>query len=120
MIKEAYVSFELAKLLKEKGFNSLPDNNKWMCCMYDENGKIHWGIYDPNWCYRITHQLALTWLRQVHNLWCEIAIDYDGTWCAEAYSLIYEQYIPRSIIHRIKSYEDATEAIIKYCLENLI
>lgn len=36
MIKEYYITFEIAKLLKEKGFNPQPDMNSWICCMYDE------------------------------------------------------------------------------------
>lgn len=119
MIKEIFVSFELSKLLKEKGFNPLPICEDYIPCMYDENGKVHWGMYDPNWYWRITHQTALKWLREEHDLWCEIAIEGNRTWCVEAYSLIYEQFVPGSIIHRIKSYEKATEAIIKFCLENL-
>lgn len=68
MIKEAYVSFEVAKLLKEKGFNISIDSKNWIYCMYDENGNIHWGTYDKNWYFRITHQMIMQWLREVHNI----------------------------------------------------
>jgi len=43
MVTEDYVSFEVAKLLKEKGFNISFMSKDWICCMYDENGNIHWG-----------------------------------------------------------------------------
>ena len=36
MIKEAYVSFEVAKLLKEKGFDTHCDRG-WNIYCYDEN-----------------------------------------------------------------------------------
>lgn len=42
MIQEDYCSFEVAKLLKEKGFNIPIDSKNWICCMYDEDGNIHW------------------------------------------------------------------------------
>ena len=70
MIEEAYVSFEVAKLLKEKGFDE---------CIFEfyEGDKIKYAhnskgfrpselpdIYYPH----ITQQMAMKWLREVHNI----------------------------------------------------
>ena len=44
MMIEDYVSFEITKLLKEKGFPLSSTNfEDWVFCMYDENGDIQWG-----------------------------------------------------------------------------
>ena len=64
--------------------------------------------------------MAMKWLREVHNLWCEIAWEGKGLWFMEVFSLMDEEFISDSIVHKIKSYEEACEAAIKYCLENLI
>ena len=72
-IEEDYVSFETAKLLKEKGFDA------YIHLQYDENGemfhKFHYEI-KTNW--RIRHgqevyqcptiQMAMKWLREVYKL----------------------------------------------------
>lgn len=77
MIKEDYVSFEIAKLLKEKGFD-IPSFNpeEWPCCMYDEEGKLQWGCYSDKWYCRITLQMEMKWLREVHSIDISIAIRF--------------------------------------------
>ena len=127
MITEDYVSFETAKLLKEKGFDEPCE------CFYDtEHNDISIvnGWMDTSnslleerefLCYSApTLQMAMKWLREVHGLWCEISWEGKGLWCMEVFSLMDEEFIPDSIVHEIKSYEEACEAAIKYCLENLI
>ena len=127
MITEDYVSFETAKLLKEKGFDEPCE------CFYDtEHNDISIvnGWMDTSnslleerefLCYSApTLQMAMKWLREIHGLWCEISWEGKGLWCMEVFSLMDEEFIPDSIVHEIKSYEEACEAAIKYCLENLI
>lgn len=131
MIEEDHVSYEIAKLLKEKGFKQTnkigifvtkavykisPDSNSKHDVIYCYSDRT----YNKNkYIAAPTHQMVLKWLREVHNLWCEITPEGNHTWCVDAYSLIHKQFVPGSIVHRIKSYEEATETIIKYCLENL-
>ena len=66
-MKEAYVSFEVAKVLKEKGFN-------WECRTCYEHGELKTEVFrrDVNWNGRHevwelmsapTHQMACAWLR---------------------------------------------------------
>lgn len=124
MITEDYVSYEVAKLLKENGFD---ENTN---CQYPVGG-IHIGevgeynITDrsrnpENYIPAPTLQLAMKWLREVHNLWCEISWEGKGLWCMEVFSLTDEEFIPGTIVHEIKSYEEACEEAIKCCLTNLI
>ena len=124
MITEDYVSFEVAKLLKEKGFDELT----YAC--FSSNGK------ETRYGYRATGddinrptlQMAMKWLREVHNLHC--AVDYDfvlGWYCQitslkETVEYDYEEmkhYHPDKY-NGFSSPEEACESAIKYCLENLI
>ena len=134
MITEDYVSFETAKLLKEKGFNEscytyyddIDDSiNRFDKGYHFNNTSYPWGVpYDiskaKKYIVAPTLQMAMKWLREVHNLWCEISPEGKGLWYREAYSLTDEEYIPNSNGHKIKSYEEAVEAALKYSLENLI
>lgn len=122
MIEEAYVSFETAKLLKEKGFDNIS------LIMYKENGEVcinpksvvSWRL--KYWYPCLTLQMAMKWLREVHNIainigWGEIFEDKFQWWC-----IILNQK-DGNILRESEyysTYEEACEAAIKYCLENLI
>ena len=149
MITEDYVSLETAKLLKEKGFNhwcyksygtavyhkGTPISFDEECDLKSEGLENEIEYVDGGYLYDFgcdnrkkdekvwaapTLQMAMKWLRDVHNLWCEISWEGKGLWCMEVFSLMDEEFIPGSIVHEIKSYEEACETAIKYCLENLI
>lgn len=134
MIKEDYVSYEVAKLLKEKGFDEK--------CSYewgvpDIDGRYilqKWSIYNGeirnseliNDAYSApTLQMACKWLRDVHNLHVDVGYD-DLDWFWNIISISEDVPIadrPKFIVtgtacHR--TYEEAIEAAIKYTLENLI
>ena len=140
MITEDYVSFETAKLLKEKGFDAYCHSHYYPYyeddTMKNKNydryrgtvnikNKLYYEVYDRKGLMRDhylcpTLQMAMKWLREVHSLWCEISWEGKGLWCMEVFSLMDEEFIPDSIVHEIKSYEEACESAIKYCLKNLI
>ena len=119
MIIEDYVSFEVAKLLKEKGFDVATFHD------YDERG-IRWfeevlvnhnsqgGIACP------TIQMAMKWLREIHKI--HITIYPYGDYSCDNYQFdIYKNSILTvSKDDGFMTYEEACEAAIKYCLENLI
>lgn len=126
MIEEAYVSFETAKLLKEKGFDeecctSYTRHPSYedpiiMCHDATTNSKGVLFALLPVLASAPTQQMAMKWLREVHNIDISIIplrsnkeylprvesdiLDYDAIPCRE--------------------YEEACEAAFRYCLENLI
>ena len=126
MITEDYVSFETAKLLKEKGFDihSYASIEVFGGNTYEVNGE--WITPKENTTIP-TLQLAMKWLRE--KCYCYIVIDHTF----KAYIKLSEEYV--SYCYSVTSakthiqytlnewydtYEEACEAAIKYCLENLI
>lgn len=110
-IKEDYVSFETAKLLKEKGMN------KSCFKHYVQKNNDDGTSEAVTVC---TPQMAMKWLREVHN----IAIEFwccDYKWQADFATLPKGIDIYTSFENTVfDTYEEAVEAAIKYCLENLI
>ena len=119
MITEDYVSFETAKLLKEKGFE-LPSlvPEEWVCSMYDEKGEVKWGCYSDNWYCRITLQMAMKWLREVHNI--AIETEWEHLWYAYIKPMTSNPSEKDYYQCESSKYEEACEEAIKYYLENII
>ena len=126
MITEDYCSFELSKLLKEKGFD-VPCKYAW-----------HGGIKKPDfhrhsinfnggnykdlrtkWYSAPTHQMAMKWLREVHGLNIFVIQDEENQNCFRA--IIQSKLLinGRYGLNR-ETYEEAVDAALKYSLENLI
>ena len=136
MIQEAYVSFEIAKLLKEKGF----DENTLMvymsygdlckCNRYDSIRNSNYNDITKNYfeCTAPTLQMAMKWLREIHNKHCDIGYDIDLHWFFQIIDLkktVEYDYPETKYYHTenetgFNSYEEAVEAALKYCLNNLI
>ena len=130
MITEDCVSFETAKLLKEKGFDKDVLITDWW---YDENGEPHKRgnysysgapIYYKETCYNApTLQMAMKWLREVHNLF--IGIIWEPDFEEDVWYWKWN-VSDRKVMYQIVAcgqsniYEEACETAIKYCLENLI
>ena len=114
MITEDYVSFETAKLLKERGFDEATfyDYNERGTRWFEEvlvNHNSQGGVACP------TLQMAMKWLREVHHITIGITFSLD--------IITYEIQKDEEFITAIgssRSYEDMVEEAIKYCLENLI
>ena len=120
MIKEAYVSSEVAVLLKEKGFDE-------PCEMfYNEHFKSPYrGTLTKNShtsSYTVpTQQMAMAWLREVHNIDIEVQTHYLN-YLKPNDTRYYSGKILKGsedVIHTIyakDTYEQACEAAINYCL----
>ncbi len=125
MITEDYVSFETAKLLKEKGF---PQST--FRCHYIIDGNSHYKKFE-NRCgfgdYDIiapTLAVAMKWMREVHGLFISIGNDdLDYGWQIFDIKNRTKDLDPTCLTDSYAAYikyEAACEAAIKYCLENLI
>lgn len=124
MILEDYCSFEVDKLLKEKGFNT--------SCMgrYSVRSK-EFHLDGTKMCNNgglfeyaaPTHQMAMKWLREVHHIFIEIStsIDLNGKYHF-SYTILDKEckYVKLGCTNFNWKYEDAVEAALEYVLTNLI
>ena len=142
MITEDYVSFEVANLLKEKGFDE-PTG-----FVYSENGELmklsDFGVRYllnsecddyPHWQFPFegvssivsapTIQMAMKWLRRGHNLAISTSVTVDGWRSGVSRIKLNSDGFIVDIIDGIDggnipnrdTYVEACEAAIKYCLE---
>lgn len=132
MIEERHVNFELARLLKEKGFDELietlirPDGTIYYLDTNSVSRRQHItiknsevNIYMQDVCCP-TQQMVLAWLREEHNLHIIICID-DLDWSYQIVNFknkLDVQYIKD--LAGFNSYENAADAAILECLTNLI
>ena len=129
MITEDYVKFEIAKLLKEKGFNEKTYRCYNLCTEEHELSDIddiafnNWEL-DNDGVAAPTLQMTIKWLREVHKLYVVVRpyVTEDGIFSLFDVKSIKGKDIVANIKTRtgFNSYEQACEAAIKYCLENLI
>ncbi len=124
MIREDYVSFKTAKLLKEKGFDLECDylyvdgeirRAQGYACNWNSGETI---LTDyVNECSAPTLQTAMKWLKKVHNL--HVEVHYNTFWDYYQYIILYRgEKIESDMAYH--SFEDAAEAVIKFCLKKLI
>lgn len=118
-MKEAYVTYEVAKLLKEKGFDWDTDKvyeRNLMVCRYEDYPMP-------------TQQMACSWLREEHKIhitteplemFKEERIVYEPTIYLlndfDDFALEYETVH----LKECDTNEDAVEAALEYVLKNLI
>lgn len=123
MITEDYISFEIAKLLKEKGFNEMTELAYGL-----EHGHVRNDLPVSYWRnseideYKFscpTLQMAMKWLREVHNIFIQVELysKYDN-YCFELFQNTHRLMIEHREVYN--SYEETAESAIKYCLEKLI
>ena len=128
MITEDYVSFETAKLLKEKGFD-VETYTYWDLTTITKTPKIVIEPTSRNWNYKWkpfslpmsapTLQMAMKWLREVHNIFIQVELySKYNDYCFELFQNTHRLIIEKYEVYNI--YEEACEAGIKYCLKNLI
>ena len=127
MIKETYCSYEVAKLLKEKGFHEpcIATYNSTTKNFQVEEIYEDWTIHWKGYISAPTLQMAMKWLIEEKNILIVIEPhDYDYineksksfSWSLWAGGNYYECIESKDY----PSYEEAVEAGLKYCLDNLI
>ena len=146
MNTEDYVSFETAKLLKEKGFNEwcfkcygiavlhngadisfdeeceLKDEGRENEIEYVEGGRLYDYASNNRENVRVvwaapTLWAAMKWLREVHHIFIRVIQSHIEYCVCEIYYNSSSCYAFRT---SFDSYEEACEEAIKYCLEKLI
>ena len=121
MITEDYVSFETAKLFKEKGFDEV-------CFRYAESKEIYesgdWYVGNvTGGCIGVpTLQMAMKWLREVHNIHFVVEpFTHDSNKIYYGVNVLDKDLV--TVIYENledNTYEKACEAAIYYCVKNLI
>lgn len=112
MITEDYVSFNTAKLLKEKGFDEY-------CGYYSSDGE-YWGYRTYNhrskdYISAPTLQMAMKWLREAYNITIGITFSYG--------IISYEIQKNGEFITSVgsgRTYEQMVEEAIQLCVKTLI
>lgn len=150
MITEDYVSFEVAKLLKEKGFD-IPlnyfynsDGIKGYATSYNWNQTA--GDFQDYSCPTI--QMTMKWLREIHHIFLVVDYNYECTDKSYIYKVYHlgengkpERFPVWGVSYDIEgnqhkeivsyrnfelsyfdyaTYDEAADEGIKYCLENWI
>lgn len=137
VVIEDYVSFEIAKQLKEKGFDVLctahwfiGTDRTFNISNYPQN----WNAMktDLDWVSCPTLQMAASWLRNKYGYFISIDVEVgeietkQNTWeetiLGYNFNIFDENHINWIYLgsKRFQLPEEACEAGIKFCLENLI
>lgn len=131
-ISEHYCSFEVSKLLKEKGFNIGSEH------YYDSelpyHGDLFYNYKDdfPTLYERPTHALAIEWIRV--NFGIQISADgdcYGNEWYSKLSVVSEDLWNNLDMRHEVvsatkkfnnihKTLDEATEAALLYTIQNLI
>lgn len=129
MITEDYVGYEVAKLLKEKGFpfmcnvGSLWVDKQGEIKFHNSYAPITWVNEDDPDTPCVTQALAMKWLREEHNLSIEISATKavkGFRWGGYLHKIGPTDDFVEDYLGSYDIYEDAVEAALKYCLTYLI
>lgn len=133
-MKEDYVSFETAQLLKEKGFDWTTEHKIWYVIKEFSTG-CHWNScthkvgdktreYDEKYCISMpTLQMTMKWLREEKGIAVIPVISSvldNEKFLWDVKIVVAETYDTYSQGWVYEKQEAACEAAIKYCLEKLI
>lgn len=131
MITEDYCSQEVVKLLEEKGFNVEvggmyvdKDNNFVHASIAPLKVKDYEKVWDDQFIPTCTHQMAMKWLREVHNIIIviephsynhmeeKVSSYVFSIWCGDNYE--------HPLTTNYPTFEEAVDAALKHVLKNLI
>lgn len=118
-IIEDFVTYEIAKLLKEKGFHIECDHAYHNGILTDYT--LFGFCFDGEFLYAPTLWMTLKWLRKIKECPIEILWHWNAdNQCEEWYFRHHVELREQPQIEYFDEPEQAAEAAIKYCLENLI
>lgn len=131
MITEDYCNFDIAKLLKEKGFN---EKCKALYTVWfdevegpKEDETENWNI-EPKYFSAPTLQMTIKWLREVHHYYIQIMLDSWACGGHMGYYVVIQktdsdfEMMLQDKVDKVfyETPEEAAEDAIKYILEDLI
>lgn len=121
-IQESYCSFEVSKLLKEKGFDGPSqwgyfEDSLTQFHEGDDVGSFRNSDECKDWIAAPTHALAIEWIRVNFGIFINNTIDALGHYRANIFT-----YNDHEIFNSptYSKPQEATEAALKYCLTELI
>ena len=139
MIKEKYVNFEIAKLLKEKGFDEKVNTfyktdteflKSNLCINYNDDKFRLSDIHNipENTVSAPTLQMAIDWLLEIHHYYIQVMLD---SWACSGHMGYYAviqrtdndfEIMLQDVCDKVfyDKPEDVYNDAIKYILENLI
>ncbi len=140
MVKEAYCSFEVSKLLEEKGFNEncgsvyrktlrnnqiIDEPSLYISNLSMSNSEFKEKSYkDIVYCSAPTHQMAMAWLREEHKLiiiTLPLVTDDDGeAGCLWGFKILNRLNLLNESKNLYYKEEEAVEAALRYTLEHLL
>ena len=131
MIKEAYVSYDVAKLLEKKGFweevsmyyDTWDENDIELCSRSDISSELF--SYQPEGTYvkAPTHQMACAWIRAKGYI-IEIQANPSGfVWSIDKLNgtnVAWSDFVGPNDDGAWDDYDECMENALMYCLVNLI
>ena len=128
MRHEAYCSFEVSKLLKEKGFDELCNRYYFFKELkevnyYEKNSDGQY-LIETEHCTAPTHQMAMQWLRDEHDIFITVLPDKIH----DTIALFWNVYIVTEKEYKWifaggginMTYEELIEEALLYVLKTLI
>lgn len=132
-IQEGYCSFEVSKLLKEKGFWVQTHDKCWVKTLDDEiiyNGNKEQHHRAKQWIMHPTHALAIEWIRVNFGIWIYIGCKEKEDGSGDVWYIPCGRNLPikksgQFIIDTIpylprETPQEATEAALLFTLKKLI
>lgn len=128
-MEEQLVSFETAKLAKNKGFKRSSLLHLRIIPFYNKNGLLVYkfkGLLNPNIVYTPTQSLLQRWLREKHLILVDITLSYHTSgWRYSIYKIhtiqggLHQDAVAKNSAEGINTYEGALELGLQKAL-NLI
>lgn len=126
MIEEGYVNYDVARLLKDKGFDEkcfvhYADDGRYM--VHTESPYYNSILPNQKECTIPTQALVLKWLRDKHKIVCNICIESRNFYYYSIFLIrsgVEAQFQSVSPKPYYETYESACNAAIKYCLEKFV
>lgn len=130
-ISEHYCSFEVCKLLKEKGFWVQTYAECWVKTLDDEiiyNGNEEQHDRAEQWIMHPTHSVAIEWIRVNFGIWICVDKNKESKFNVHISPKDKNYYVKGIVIdgaefNKIEWYnspQEATEAALLYTLQNFI